>query len=246
MGYSRHAAYSRLMTAFVIPRISKYIVDQFSHRWLYIGYPYSQTFTRKIKKPRPAPTTDWIWDYFCTTEVSREWNIVDQFSHRWLYIGYPYRQSLISLYGGLSTHGIPRWYISSLPRDLTSWICLTNLYPEDQETSPSTDYRLDLDFQIHCRPVFSSMTVHWVSISTVLDFPVRRTFHFKDCRYGYPMYSHRWENWSTMYLEILGITKAVINKMLLDWEITLFFEDLADIFLLIWTMWKNWVFSLTN
>ncbi|KAJ6059822.1 hypothetical protein N7444_003461 [Penicillium canescens] len=36
----------------------------------------SQTFTRKIKKPRPAPTTDWIWDYFSTTEVSREWKVL--------------------------------------------------------------------------------------------------------------------------------------------------------------------------
>ncbi|KAJ5343499.1 uncharacterized protein N7506_003323 [Penicillium brevicompactum] len=35
-----------------------------------------QTFTRKIKKPRPAPTTDWIWDYFSTTEVSREWKVL--------------------------------------------------------------------------------------------------------------------------------------------------------------------------
>jgi hypothetical protein len=34
----------------------------------------SQTFTqRKIKRPRPSPTTDWIWKYFSTTEVSREW-----------------------------------------------------------------------------------------------------------------------------------------------------------------------------
>jgi hAT family C-terminal dimerisation region len=36
----------------------------------------SQTFTRKIKKPRPAPTTEWIWDYFSTTEVSREWKVL--------------------------------------------------------------------------------------------------------------------------------------------------------------------------
>jgi hypothetical protein len=33
----------------------------------------SQTFTRKIKRARPSPTTDWIWNYFSTTEVSHEW-----------------------------------------------------------------------------------------------------------------------------------------------------------------------------
>jgi hypothetical protein len=33
----------------------------------------TQTFARKTKKPRPSLNSEWIWNYFSTTEVSREW-----------------------------------------------------------------------------------------------------------------------------------------------------------------------------
>jgi len=33
----------------------------------------TQAFAQKVKKPRLSPNSEWIWNYFSTTEVSREW-----------------------------------------------------------------------------------------------------------------------------------------------------------------------------